>query len=133
MSKHMIVFVLVIFIGGGSPIYSNEPHDMEVKALIEKVKSAPASQRRVEMNALKMKLRSMNRESRRAVMMDLKKSFSKNKGMPMKNKMGENCKIKNKSKKLEYIKNKMQEKLKGDQQGQPKHKNRPHKKHLPKS
>ncbi len=126
------ILILILFIGRGTIVYSDEPHDTEIKNLIEKVKSAPASQRRVEMNALKMKLRSMNRESRRAVMMDLKKSFSKNKGLHLQNKAGQNCK--NKSQKIENPANKIHNKLPQEKQKEHgKHKNRPNKQHSPKS
>jgi hypothetical protein len=49
-----------------------------LKQLIQKVKKSSGDERRVAMNALKVKLRSMNLETRRHVMNDLKKSFSGN-------------------------------------------------------
>ncbi len=47
-----------------------------IKHLIQKVKSSTGDDRRVAMNALKVKLRSMNQETRQHVMRDLQKSFS---------------------------------------------------------
>ena len=47
-----------------------------VKALIEKVKKVAPSQRRVLMNELKIKLRSMHQETRKQVMLDLRSSFN---------------------------------------------------------
>jgi len=48
-----------------------------VKALVEQVKKAAPSERRVLMNTLKVKLRSMHSEMRKKVMLDLRHSFNK--------------------------------------------------------
>jgi len=47
-----------------------------IKALVEKVKKAEPSQRRLLMNELKTKLRSMHQETRTQVMLDLRRSFN---------------------------------------------------------
>ncbi|KYJ86129.1 hypothetical protein [Sulfurovum riftiae] len=50
--------------------------------LVQEVKQSKGDARRKAMNALKVKLRSMNQETRRRVMLDLQKSFAgKNHGM----------------------------------------------------
>ncbi len=115
------ILVLTLLVGSANTLYSSEPHNADIRELIEKIKSAPISQRRVQMNALKMKLRSMNKESRRAIMMSFKKSFFKNKACHHGNKRGQNCK------------NKLHNKLPQDKKkGEHKHKNRPNKQHVPK-
>ena len=57
-------------------IAKQQSDNASVKQLIQKVKSSTGDDRRVAMNALKVKLRSMNQETRRQVMLDLQKSFS---------------------------------------------------------
>ena len=57
-------------------IAKQQSDNVSVKQLIQKVKSSTGDDRRVAMNALKVKLRSMNQETRRQVMLDLQKSFS---------------------------------------------------------
>ena len=57
-------------------IAKQQSDNVSVKQLIQKVKSSTGDDRRVAMNALKGKLRSMNQETRRQVMLDLQKSFS---------------------------------------------------------
>ncbi len=49
-----------------------------LNALIQEIKKAPASQKRVKMNELKILLRTMNQETRNEVMLNLQKSFAKN-------------------------------------------------------
>ncbi len=49
----------------------------QVDRLVQDIKVAKPSQRRVLMNQLKVELRGMNQESRRKTMMGLKKSFAK--------------------------------------------------------
>jgi len=53
-------------------------NDVSIKQLIKKVKNSTGDDRRVAMNTLKVKLRSMNQETRQHVMRDLQKSFAGN-------------------------------------------------------
>ena len=53
-----------------------QTNNVSIKQLIQKVKSSTGDNRRVAMNTLKVKLRSMNQETRQQVMHDLQKSFS---------------------------------------------------------
>ncbi len=48
-----------------------------IKTLIQEVKKAPPSQRRVLMNKLKIELRTMNKETRKQTMIELRNSFNK--------------------------------------------------------
>ena len=48
-----------------------------IQELVTEVKNAPDNQKRVLINKLKIQLKSMNQENRKKVMMELKKSFSK--------------------------------------------------------
>ncbi len=80
----MILFSLVIW---GSPVFAEEAKQETdtVKSLIAKVKSAPSSQRRLLMNELKLKLRSMHASARKQVMLDLRQSFNQQQGLTAKN------------------------------------------------
>ncbi len=49
-----------------------------LKKLIKEIKKVPASQKRVKMNELKILLRTMNQDTRKEVMLNLQKSFAKN-------------------------------------------------------
>jgi hypothetical protein len=75
-SKYILVlFSLFVFT---SSMYA-EPKSVDkerIKALVEKVKKAAPSQRRLLMNDLKIQLRSMRQEIRRQVMLDLRRSFN---------------------------------------------------------
>ncbi len=85
MQKLFIYLSLIIF--GSSVLLSNEMQTKpsEIDTLISEIKSAKSPDRRVLMNRLKVKLRTMNQETRRKTMMSLKKSFGKNGS----NKMGQ--------------------------------------------
>jgi len=77
MKLLIILFLSFIFyMGIASAKQTNE--SVSVKQLIQKVKQSSGDDRRVAMNALKVKLRSMNQETRQQVMHDLQKSFSGN-------------------------------------------------------
>ena len=49
-----------------------------IETLIKQIKNSSSDDRRVAMNKLKIKLRTMNKETRKKVMLDLQNSFSKN-------------------------------------------------------
>jgi len=71
-----ILFSLILL---ASLLHAQEkvlPKD-SIQALVAKVKKAPPSQKRVLMNQLKVKLRSMNKETRKNVMMNLRQAFNK--------------------------------------------------------
>jgi hypothetical protein len=63
------------------PVYAEEVlptvPEPTLQELIAQVKEAPNEQKRVLMNTLKIRLKSMNKESRQKTMIELKKSFSK--------------------------------------------------------
>jgi len=72
------ILVLFSFFVLSSPVYAeHEGADKEtIKALVEKVKKAEPSQRRLLMNELKIQLRTMHQETRTQVMLDLRRSFN---------------------------------------------------------
>lgn len=47
-----------------------------IKTLVKQIKNSSSDDRRVAMNKLKIKLRTMNKETRKKVMLDLQKSFA---------------------------------------------------------
>jgi hypothetical protein len=49
----------------------------DVQKLISKIKKAPTSERRVLINQLKLKLKEMNKNTRTKIMLDLRRSFTK--------------------------------------------------------
>ena len=49
-----------------------------IQALIKQIKNSSSDDRRVAMNKLKIELRTMNKETRKKVMLDLQSSFAKN-------------------------------------------------------
>lgn len=67
-------FILYISIADAKP----KKDSASLKQLIQKVKSSTGDDKRVAMNTLKVKLRSMNQETRQHVMRDLQKSFANN-------------------------------------------------------
>jgi len=72
----MLVFSLFVVLGTSMHAQANEVDKASVQALVAKVKKAPSSQRRVLMNELKIKLRSMQQETRTQVMLGLRQSFN---------------------------------------------------------
>jgi len=75
MKQLAILFLsLILYISMASA--KNKTNDASLKHLIQKVKKSTGDDRRVAMNALKVKLRSMNQETRQHVMRDLQKSFA---------------------------------------------------------
>ena len=67
-------FLTVSFLNAEKKI----PDELIVQKLVENVKKSKNDERRKAMNALKIKLRSMNQETRRHVMADLQKNFVRN-------------------------------------------------------
>jgi hypothetical protein len=72
------ILVLFSFFVLSSSVYAeHEGANKEtIKALVGKVKTAKPSQRRLLMNELKIQLRTMHKEMRTQVMLDLRRSFS---------------------------------------------------------
>ncbi len=64
-----------------APLVAKEKEHSEtlVHKLIQEIKRAPASEKRVKMNELKILLRSMNQKTRNEAMRNLQKSFAKHK------------------------------------------------------
>lgn len=73
----LVSFMVAVSCAFGTP---TQDQQTSLKSLISKVKNAPPSQRRVLMNQLKIKLRSMQQSSRRAVMLELRKAFAAQNG-----------------------------------------------------
>jgi len=73
-----IMLVFSLFVGLATNMYAQTKVEdtSSVQALVAKVKKAPPSQRRVLMNALKIKLRSMQKKTRREVMLGLRHTFN---------------------------------------------------------
>ena len=75
MRLSVILFLsLILYISIANA--KQKTNNVSIKQLIQKVKSSTGDDRRVAMNTLKVKLRSMNQETRQQVMHDLQKSFS---------------------------------------------------------
>jgi len=77
--KHFIIFISSLFLLIVH-IHAKEKTDQtqSIKTLIKQIKNSSSDDRRVAMNKLKIELRTMNKETRKKVMLDLQKSFSKN-------------------------------------------------------
>ena len=72
----MLVFSLFVVLGTSMHAQTKEVKKASVQVLVDKVKKAPPSQRRVLMNELKIKLRSMQQATRTQVMLGLRQSFN---------------------------------------------------------
>jgi len=77
--KHFIIFISSFFLLI-IQVDAKEKTDQtqSIKALIKQIKNSSSDDRRVAMNKLKIELRTMNKETRKKVMLDLQKSFTKN-------------------------------------------------------
>jgi len=75
--KYRMVYLFIPFFMFIS-LHAKEKHTPapSVEALIQKIKQSSADERRVAMNRLKIRLRSMNREARQKVMLELQKTFA---------------------------------------------------------
>jgi len=71
------VFVSLVMINSILVAKTKVVKQDSVRMLVEKVKTAPPSERRVLMNELKVKLRSMHQHTRKEVMLELRASFNK--------------------------------------------------------
>lgn len=71
----MLVFSLFVVLNS-SMFAQTKDESNDVKALIDKVKQAPPSERRLLINELKIKLRSMQQETRTQVMLGLRSAFN---------------------------------------------------------
>jgi len=75
MKLSVILFLsLILYISIANA--KQKTSNTSINQLIQKVKKSTGDDRRVAMNALKVRLRSMNQETRQHVMRDLQKSFS---------------------------------------------------------
>ena len=77
--KHFIIFIASFFLVI-IQVDAKEKADQtrSIKKLIKQIKNSSSTDRRVAMNKLKIELRTMNKETRKKVMMDLQHSFAKN-------------------------------------------------------
>jgi len=77
--KHFIIFIssFFLFIIQVDAKEKSEP-TQSIQALIKQIKNSSSDDRRVAMNKLKIELRTMNKETRKKVMLDLQNSFAKN-------------------------------------------------------
>ena len=79
-SKYILV-LFYFFVLSSSAYAEHKGAEKEtIKALVEKVKKAEPSQRRLLMNELKIQLRTMHQETRTQVMLDLRRSFNGQQG-----------------------------------------------------
>ena len=77
MYTKYILVLFSFFVLSSSAYAEHEGADKEtIKALVEKVKKAVPSQRRLLMNELKIQLRTMHQETRTQVMLHLRRSFT---------------------------------------------------------
>ena len=77
--KHFIIFIASFFLFI-IQVDAKEKTDQtqSIKKLIKQIKNSSSDDRRVAMNKLKIELRTMNKETRKKVMLDLQSSFAKN-------------------------------------------------------
>lgn len=77
--KHLIIFTASFFLFI-IQVNAKEKTDQtqSIKTLIKQIKNSSSGDRRVAMNKLKIELRTMNKETRKKVMLDLQNSFAKN-------------------------------------------------------
>jgi len=77
--KHFIIFIASFFLFI-LQVDAKEKTDQtqSIKKLIKQIKNSSSDDRRVAMNKLKIELRTMNKETRKKVMLDLQNSFAKN-------------------------------------------------------
>jgi len=76
MKYYFILLFAFLMFGHTAYAQTNTGKEETVKSLVEKVKKAPPSEKRVLMNRLKIKLRDMSKENRQLVMMDLRHAFN---------------------------------------------------------
>jgi putative lipase involved disintegration of autophagic bodies len=81
----LVIFSFFVFFSQSLSAEQKETNQDAINALVRKVKTVEPSQRRVLMNELKVMLRSMHQETRKQVMLDLRRSFSANTGSQTRN------------------------------------------------
>jgi len=74
MRKSVVVYLFFSLFSFS--IFAEDSRDISIKVLIEKIKEADVEDKRVLMNQLKLKLRKMNKESRKKTVMELKHSLN---------------------------------------------------------
>ncbi len=87
MKKYILIYLF--FITFTFNLFAEDSGEIQIKSLIEKIQSAKVEDRRELMNQLKLKLREINKDSRKKTVMELKKSLRR--------KNGQNCKGFNKN------------------------------------
>jgi hypothetical protein len=75
--QYFFIFLLILFFSSPA-LYAEKAQQpsTDIQKLVAQIKKAPASQKRVLMNQLKVKLREMNEKTRKEVMYSLKSSAS---------------------------------------------------------
>ena len=75
---HKLIILILSFFILTLQIDAQEKTDLteEINLLISQIKNSSSNDRRIAMNKLKIKLRQMNKESRKKIMLDLQKSFT---------------------------------------------------------
>jgi len=77
--KQLFILVLSLFLAVSVlQAEMKSTDELIVQKLVQEVKQSKGDARRKAMNSLKIKLRSMNQETRQKVMMDLQKNFGQN-------------------------------------------------------
>ncbi len=78
--RYVFICLSILFLSPYTVLAQEQPS--KIQELITQIKSAEPSDKRALMNELKVQLRALNQESRKKVMMGLRKTFNK-KGSPM--------------------------------------------------
>jgi hypothetical protein len=76
--KYLLILLTALFLCSSFVYGKEKTSTVTIQSLVKQVKKAAPSERRVLMNELKIKLRSMNQESRKQVMLELRRSFNIN-------------------------------------------------------
>jgi len=73
----IIIYITILIPSLYLPLNANQLESISpsVKELLIQVKQAPDKQKRILINQLKLRLKNMNKESRKEAMIELKKSF----------------------------------------------------------
>ncbi len=77
MKKYIVIYLF--FIAFSFYIFAEDSMEVQIKSLVEKIQNAEVKDKRELMNQLKLKLREINKESRKKTVLELKDSFNKRK------------------------------------------------------
>jgi len=75
--KRLVTLILLFTLSLTITVAAKQNEMLSVKQLVQKVKNSTGDERRIAMNALKIKLRSINQEMRRKIIVDLQSNVSK--------------------------------------------------------